>query len=141
MVDRERLADLLAALTEALDDLRRYRGSVTAEDLHADRDKRNMVLHALRVAVQSAIDAAQHLVADKGLPRPDTYRQSFEILGSAGLVDRDLADRLADLAGFRNVLVHIYRALDLDRVHQILVTDSLALADFQAKVRELLRSE
>lgn len=137
MVDRERFLDLLVGLSEALEDLERYRDSVSPEDLTGDRDKRNMVLHALLVAIQSSIDLAQHLIAENKLIRPDTYRQAFEILKEAGLLEGGLAERLEDLAGFRNVLVHVYANLDLKRVHQILIGESLALAELRLEAEKM----
>lgn len=61
MVDREGLLEHLRALDEALRDWERYREKVSLRDLRSDRDARNMVLHAMLVAIQSAIDIASHL--------------------------------------------------------------------------------
>jgi uncharacterized protein YutE (UPF0331/DUF86 family) len=49
------------------------------------------------------------------------------MLGRAKIIDDRLASDLAGWAGLRNVLVHVYTALDLDRPHQALSdTDSLS---------------
>ncbi|MEK7445291.1 MAG: HepT-like ribonuclease domain-containing protein, partial [candidate division NC10 bacterium] len=100
MVDREGLLEHLRALDEALRDWERYREKVSLRDLRSDRDARNMVLHAMLVAIQSAIDIASHLIAEHRLRRPETYRETFEILADAGILPRDLGEELADLAGF-----------------------------------------
>jgi uncharacterized protein YutE (UPF0331/DUF86 family) len=39
------------------------------------------------------------------------------MLGTDGVLDGDLAERLARAAGFRNILVHAYADLDLPQVH------------------------
>jgi len=70
MLDNERFQDLLGAFSDALDDLARYRQSVTRDQLVANRDRRNMVLHALLVGVQSATESlalGTFLVAVKNL--------------------------------------------------------------------------
>jgi uncharacterized protein YutE (UPF0331/DUF86 family) len=46
-------------LDEALEDWERYQ-SIPLEDLLKERDLRNMVLHALLVSTQAAIDIANH---------------------------------------------------------------------------------
>jgi len=107
MVDKQGIIDHLGELEESLSDLERYRENVTLDDLRGDRDKRNMVLHALLVTIQSCIDIANHLIAEFHLRRPETYRESFEILTEAELISQELGDALSELAGFRNVLVHI----------------------------------
>lgn len=112
----------LRELDESQKDWQRYQ-SISLEELKIDRDKRNMVLHAMLVSIQAAIDIATGLIAKEGLGKPTTYRETFEILGQAGLISENLAEELSDLAGFRNVLVHIYWQLDLNQVYGVLQND------------------
>ena len=79
-----------------------------------------MVLRALYVAAQAALDLAMHLGADAGLSPTATYQDTFRRLADAGLLDRDLAERLAAWAGFRNVLAHSYAMVDYDRAYDAL---------------------
>jgi uncharacterized protein YutE (UPF0331/DUF86 family) len=130
LVEKRRALDLLVALNGALEDLKRYRAITTPDELRTDHDRQHMVLHALLVAIQAAIDLAHLLVADRGSRRPETYREAFEILEDYNAIGAGLAERLSDLAGFRNVLVHGYYRLDLERVHSLLVDQSLALEEF-----------
>ena len=104
----ERLEELLETLDAA-----RARGRAAL-----DRDIRDElhVEHALQLAIQACIDVGAHLVSELGLPAPDDYGQIFESLGTAGRIDRDLAARLARAVGMRNLLVHEYLKIDLDKV-------------------------
>ena len=106
MVDREKTLRLLGVLRDALSDLERYRATVTRQQLKEDRDRQHMVLHALSIAAQVCVDLALHVGADGGLPQPATYQGAFRNLAAAGVVDPDLARRLAAWAGLRNVLAH-----------------------------------
>ena len=132
-----RIISHLRELSESLEDWRRYQ-SISIEELRMDRDKRNMVLHALLISIQSAIDIATYVIAENGLKKPSTYRETFEILEEAQIIPEDLANDLSDLAGFRNVLVHIYWELDLDVVYGILRNDLKVLMAFKKIVKELL---
>lgn len=136
-MDEEGILQHLQELNESLKDWERYQ-SISKEDLVRDRDKRNMVLHAMLVSIQSAIDIANHIIADKGLRKPLTYRQAFEILSESNIIPADLANNLSDLAGFRNMLVHIYWSLDLNKVYSILQNDIGFLKEFEKKVKDLL---
>ncbi len=98
-----------------------------------------MVLHALLVSIQASIDIANHLVAASSSRRPETYRESFVILCDEGLIPEDLGVRLSDLAGFRNVLVHLYCRLDLDEVYGVLQDDLLVVNRYRDLVRAMLR--
>lgn len=119
----------LGVLLDALADLRRYRQSVTVEKLQTDRDTQHMVLHAMYVAAQAAIDVALHALADAELPAGQSYRDAFAQLRAAGLLDPDLAARLEGWAGLRNVLAHHYASVDFALVHAALASD---LGDLEA---------
>ena len=132
-----RILSHLRELSESLEDWRRYQ-DISIEELRMDRDKRNMVLHALLISTQSAIDIATYIIAEKGLRKPSTYRETFEILEEQRIIPEDLANDLSDLAGFRNILVHIYWELDMNVIHGILRNDLRVLVTFKKIVKELL---
>lgn len=134
MLDKERVTQHLRELDEALKDWERYR-AISLAELHSDRDKRNMVLHALLVSIQAAIDIANHVIADRKLRRPSSYREAFEILSEEHLIPDDLSDKLSDLAGFRNMMIHIYWRLDLEQVYGILQQDLETLDQFKRAVK------
>jgi len=138
MVRDEGVLAHLRELDEAAEDWERYR-SITLEDLRTDRDKRNMVLHALLVSIQASIDIANHLIAASSSRRPETYRESFAILCDEGLIPEDLGTQLSDLAGFRNVLVHLYCRLNLDEVYGVLQDDLPVVNRYRDLVRAMLR--
>jgi uncharacterized protein YutE (UPF0331/DUF86 family) len=136
--DDRGVADHLRELRRAIRDWERYQ-SISLEELKRDGDKRNMVSHAMLVGIQAAIDIANHLIAEKGLSKPSTYRESFEILSREGIIPSELAGPLMDLAGFRNLLVHLYWKLDVEKLHGILMSDLKSLREFERIVAENLK--
>jgi len=132
-----RVLSNLRELDESLKDWERYQ-QCSLEDLKKDRDKRNMILHAMLVSIQAAIDISSHLISQNDLKRPATYRETFEFLGRADIISEELAAELSDLAGFRNVLVHVYWDLDLDEIYSILQNDLKTLRSFRDVIKELL---
>jgi uncharacterized protein YutE (UPF0331/DUF86 family) len=90
----------------------------------------------LQLATQAALDVASHVVSDLRLGEPATNRALFDLLVEAGWLPRDLGAILADMAGFRNVLVHGYTEVDLGIVHDVLVN---RLGDLEAFVDEIRR--
>ncbi|WAI01809.1 type VII toxin-antitoxin system HepT family RNase toxin [Methanogenium organophilum] len=124
-------------LQDAANDWKRYQ-SIPREDFFSSRDTRNMVFHAMMVAIQSAIDVATDIIAEERLQKPATYRETFEILGKNGILPDPLARELSALAGFRNVLVHIYWDLDLEQIYAILQRDLVFVEDFAEVIRKHL---
>lgn len=111
MVDRERIHERLSRLDPLLARLTLTQDAGLAAYL-ADADERLRAERALQLAIQVCLDVAAHLVAELGLRPPDEYRQTFVRLGEAGVLEPELAQRLADAAGLRNLLVHGYADLD-----------------------------
>ena len=61
-----------------------------------------------QLIVDLASDINTQILLEKGEKTPDTYRQSFTALGSAGLLNSELARELSISASLRNILVHEY---------------------------------
>ena len=97
----------LDQMKELLSEIRRLTGvpfGVFVKDLTVVRAaERNFQL-----IVDLASDINIQLLLESGKKTPDTYRQSFTDLGAAGIIDAQLAKKLADSAKIRNILVHEY---------------------------------
>ncbi len=130
MVDPDTIRRRLAVLQDALADLRRYRARFDAAALASDRDAQHMVLHALYLAAQAAIDVALHASADAEQPSAATYQQAFARLADSGRLDPELAERMKGWAGLRNVLAHHYVSIDYARIAATLATELPDLEQF-----------
>ena len=82
----------------------------------------------LQVAIQAAIDIGQYILSEQGVTGVRDYADVFAQLGKTGLLPEDFAARMAEMARFRNVLVHLYAEVDLDRVYSCIHND---LGDFE----------
>jgi uncharacterized protein YutE (UPF0331/DUF86 family) len=108
------LADLLDRLGRESADLRRLAG-LDPDDLLRDVDKLKSVKYSFVIAIEVCIDIAQHLVSRNALRAPTSFADAFVVLHEARVLDDRLAADLADMARFRNLLVHGYARVD-DRV-------------------------
>ena len=134
MAPEDRLPAVLAALRTALADLARYAVEVPFERLSRDRDASRMVRQALQEALQAAIDAGEVLLSRVGAPPPPTYRGVFAALQEHCALPPELADEMGAAAGLRNVLVHVYTVLDLERIHAAYTGERETLDRFAAWV-------
>lgn len=137
----EDMARQLAELDEVMDDWKRYRETVSLRELMENRDTRNMVLYAVLVAIQTAIQTAHHLIVKDYLPKPGTYEETFLILRKAGTLDADLAEKMARLASYRQKLVHSHLQLDLREIYEVLCAEWGTLERYRAKLTQIMRQE
>ena len=130
MVDVEIFSRRLDALDVYLDRLRRLGEASEAEYL-AEPGIHDLAARYLHLAVEAAIDLANHWIADRGLRTPDSNRDSFTVLEETGEIPVVLAERMRGWAGFRNVLVHEYVGID-HRIAYAAIRDELGdLAEFR----------
>ncbi len=122
----------LAALREALANLRRHAGC-TAQELRANADLRWAVERGLQLCIQNTLDIATHLAAGSGLDAPD-YATAIDRLAELAVLPAAFAVRLRPIAGFRNVLVHGYLQVDLRIVEEVLKTKLDELDEFARRI-------
>jgi uncharacterized protein YutE (UPF0331/DUF86 family) len=114
------LVERLADLRRYLDHLRKIRPRVTGrEALERDLSLANDVLFSLLSVCQLVIDIAGELSARRG-DRYEDYTEAVRNLARDERFPRELVQKLERLPGFRNVVIHEYVALDLDRVVEAL---------------------
>lgn len=137
MVDRDLILRRLANLDAYLEQLTPYR-SLDADTYQQDWKTQRIVERTLHLAIETCMDVADHIVADRRLRVPETGAESFEILADAQLLSKDLGRRLALMVGFRNILVHDYARLDPASVIRVLRTDLADLGRFRDAVQALV---
>lgn len=132
-LDHDRLRSKLNDIARSLQRLRKL-FSMSREAFLADEDSQDIARSRLLTAIEAVLDICYHATA-KALQRvPDDYAQCFVLLAEAGMLSRELSDRLARMARFRNGLVHLYWDLDYGQVYDTIRT---CLDDLEAFSREV----
>ncbi len=139
MTPRELNPQSVQARLDALDDLLAELDRelpVSADTLAADSRTRRVLERLLTLLADTAVKINTHVVVALGARAPDEYRDSFPAAAEAGMLDADLAGRLALAVGQRNVLIHEYERVDLD-----LLADGAqrAAGDYRTYIGEVAR--
>jgi uncharacterized protein YutE (UPF0331/DUF86 family) len=137
VVDRDLILRRLALLDTYLGQLAQYRG-VDAAAYGADWRTHRIVERTLHLVIETYMDVADHIVADRRLRVPETGAESFEILAEAALLPMPLATALASMVGFRNILVHDYARIDAAIVLRVLRNDLADIERFRNAVQALI---
>ncbi len=110
MVDRDVVTAKIVTIDRCLQRISETRGERRAFLLPIEIDDIGVL--NLQRAVQAAIDLATHVVAAEGYGLSDSVAAFFTVLEGHGIVEPRLAERLRKMAGFRNIAVRDYQALD-----------------------------
>jgi uncharacterized protein YutE (UPF0331/DUF86 family) len=96
-----------------------------AQEYDLSRFKSDPFIHGtaeryLHLSIECLLDIGNHIIADKGYRKPETYGEILEVLTDEGIIPRKLFLELEGMAAFRNVLVHDYMRLDIAKVYDVI---------------------
>lgn len=139
-IDRERVAELLRLVS---DDLRalQEKAQATADAYCGSRDLQAIVERRLQTAIEGCINIGNHIIARLQFRVPSDYADVFRILGESHVLPWNAAEQMMDMARFRNLLVHVYWAIDHARVHASLNARLATLEVFTRHVATLLKKQ
>jgi uncharacterized protein YutE (UPF0331/DUF86 family) len=70
-----------------------------------------------QVAVEICVDIGSFILSEKDLPVPDIYSKVIEEIRKIGIIDENTETLLKKLIKFRNIIVHEYLYIDLEKVY------------------------
>ena len=106
-------------------------------EIDADPYLRDIIERNLEIAAQCVIDICHRLIVLENARKPEDYYEAITIMGELGILPINVAQHLAPIAGFRNVLIHEYVGIDWDLVYQHLQTVN-ELAIFSGYIQKWL---
>lgn len=119
LYDQEKMVKLVSELRRSVARLREL-GKLSEDVFIKDPDKIGSSKYHFIVAIESAIDMCNHIIARNGYRVPEDYGDTFRVMGEVGAMDGDFAEELAKMAKFRNRLVHLYWEVDDEQVYEII---------------------
>ena len=114
---KEEIETKLKQLREYVGELRKLK-SLDLSEFNRDNVKRAAVERFFQMSIEVVIDISSMIISHEDLEKPDDYRKIILELGNSGILDEDFAGEFANIAGFRNVLVHQYAKVDTEIVHK-----------------------
>lgn len=118
----------LEKIREYLKILLDLRKKCSLADFKKDKVLRGALERYLQLASEAAIDIGEIIISELKLPAPATNKEIFEILGKQKIIPLKLANNFSNIAKFRNILVHDYLEIDLQKMYNYLQKD---LSDFE----------
>lgn len=114
-LDVDVVRNKLAAIEDTCDVLASL-GGIDADRLRDDPVVAAAIERLIGRLVDLAVDVNSHLAVALLGRAPSEYRESFDLMAQAGVIEMAMAVRLKPSVGMRNVIVHEYVRLDLARV-------------------------
>ena len=126
MVDETLILRKLSELDAYFQQVMEFDAITVAEYSH-DWKIQRIIERTLQMMIETCVDIAGHIIADKGYRTPTSYSDSFRVLQEEKVLSDKLFSALEKMAKFRNIVVHHYDKIDAEIVVGILKKD---LKDF-----------
>lgn len=101
----------------------------------------HIVERAFINAIQATIDTARRIISQKNFPAPDDYFGSFEILFQKKIIPWECLQKMKEMVGFRNALVHEYRLIRHEEVYRHLQESLGVFQDFLSCIVKFAEKE
>jgi len=139
-VDTTPITARLSVIADCVSALRKLR-PLTYDEFAREHILVGSAERDFQVAIQAALDIGSLILAQQSARLPGEYKDIFPALADIGVLPAEFAQRLATMARFRNVLVHLYLEVDLQRVYRYLQENLGDFEDFARHVSEWLAGQ
>ncbi|HEX28647.1 TPA: DUF86 domain-containing protein [Candidatus Poribacteria bacterium] len=108
------------------------------EEYMNDIELQHVVERALQNAIQACIDIGARIISRMSFRKAESYHDIFDILSQYGIIDPNLRDKMHELVGLRNILVHEYRLIEHREVYRHLRESPIVLEELAEKIAGFL---
>jgi uncharacterized protein YutE (UPF0331/DUF86 family) len=134
----ERIFQKIGRISEHLRMIRSLQDDCRAR-FAVDPVYRGALLHYLYLLSDSCIVLAELVIKHKGLRIPQSYAESFDILGEICILDPAFAYDFAQIAGFRNFLAHDYEKIDQEVICGQIMNNLADVDSFLEQIHNALK--
>ena len=128
-----RILDLIRFVESCVEELKPF-SRMTEKEFLSDRKNPPFVESYLRKALEAVFDIGRHILAKSYGFKEIEYKTIAKELGKRKVISEELSDVLIKMAGYRNRMVHFYREVTSEELHQIILNN---MEDFNRFNREV----
>lgn len=139
MVINDVVLKRLARLEESLKRLELKR-NVGFDEFKKSWELQDIIIKEFEVAIECIIDIGAHIISEKNWGVPSFSSEIPDILVKNGLIPEEYSEKLKKIIAFRNILVHEYLYIDLEKVYKNL-QNLQDLKDFVFYLKEFIGKE
>jgi len=119
-LEKEIMLERLYQLERNVVELEKFRQKYTANDIVNDIHIQWALRYGLFESIQIVIDVSCHLTSKYNLGNPKTYSECIELLAKENYLSKDILGNLLGMVGLRNILIHEYVSVDLEKLYSLL---------------------
>lgn len=96
---------------------------ITFDDLKNSLKDQWAIFYGLQISIQIVIDTGNHILAALQENQVEEYADIIDKLGTKKIIPEKFAKRIRGMAGLRNLLVHEYGIINIEKIFYVLQND------------------
>lgn len=136
-VDKGIIKERFDTIERNINFVKEYKDIPKKEFINSYKDVQAAKFSLLEI-LEATFDIANHIISVQGFSRAESYSQMFRILGEEKVIEINLANRLEDMARFRNLLGHRYGEVDDERFLVIIKTRIEDILEFKKQIHKYI---
>lgn len=133
-LNTSRMLELVRFIESCVRELRPY-ATLSKSDFLSDKKNPPFVESYLRRGLEAVFDIGRHILAKTYGFKEIEYKAIAKQIGERGVISKELSEVLYAMAGYRNRMVHFYREITPEELHDIIVKH---LGDFDVFIKEIV---
>ncbi|GMT49389.1 MAG: hypothetical protein IEMM0008_0928 [bacterium] len=114
------MLDKINLIEENIKELFDFKKRFNLKDIKSDKSREWALRYGFLETIQIVIDISCHLTSKYNLGNPSTYTECIELLKKYDYINEYLTDKLIGMIGLRNILVHEYVSIEIDKLYHLL---------------------
>lgn len=137
VLDRTNFALHLDHLDKYIKHLEVLKNKHSKDEILKNWEVQDKIERKMQLAIECMLDIGDVVISGYDFQKPTSYREVISILADNRVIASNI-EELKKLAGFRNVLVHDYLYLDLEKVYKNFITLSDYLKKFVEEIKKFV---
>lgn len=117
MINPEIIKDRMQEIDENLKILAELK-ELGEEKFKSDPKIFKLAEHCLQISIQALLDICHYIIASSNWQRPRDNQDTIKIIAANNIIPSDFAHRILPMAGLRNLIIHEYMKINLDKIYQ-----------------------
>lgn len=139
MINRLLIKQRLALIGSYLSELEKL-AAISKEAFLRDKLKTGAAESYLRRSLEAIFDIGRHILAKTGsVELAGEYKTIATGLAQKNIVDKNLSEKLVEMAGYRNRLVHMYSHVTDEELYEIIAGNLKDIREFVKQLRNYLK--
>jgi len=137
MIKNAVISNLLEIIKTEISRLKGKQG-ISLEEYLRNWEIQHIVERSFQQTIQACIDIGARIISKENFPTSDDYHGIFEILFQEKVLSSELAQKMKEMVGFRNALIHEYRVIKHEEVYRHLKESLDVFSKFSIQILDYL---